>query len=267
MAAFVIAQHEILKLFGTRRGWVSIVAFLLVWAVILMFVVQPAVRFLANPDTGGLIGMLFDNDRTQFINHWSTREVSLYWFVSLYVLPFFAVLIAADQIAGDRTRGTLRYLLLRANRFTLYFARFLGQLFIMLLLVISTFLATALLTAYHAPERAQLMLTDTAPIVFNVWLVLMPYVALMALLSVLARSARQAIIYSVIAWITVSLLLWYIQRNTGDMPWLDWIMPGAQVRALLRLDGWDTLQLAAVPLAHTAVLLLVGACVMWRRDL
>ena len=130
MQAIAIAQHEVLKLFGTRRGWVSVAAFLLVWGVILGLVIEPATRFLSNEETGGIIGALFGERVSRLTNNWATLEVSLYWLVALYVLPVFAVLIAADQMASDRTRGTLRYLLLRCGRFTLFFSRFVGQLFI-----------------------------------------------------------------------------------------------------------------------------------------
>ena len=270
MQAIAIAQHEVLKLFGTRRGWVSVAAFLLVWGVILGLVIEPATRFLSNEETGGIIGALFGERVSRLTNNWATLEVSLYWMVALYVLPVFAVLIAADQMASDRTRGTLRYLLLRCGRFTLFFSRFVGQLFIMALMVGITYFASVAMTALHSGERAMEMMGDVLPITFNLWLVLMPYVAMMSLLSVLARSARQAIIFSVIAWIAMWILIQVVQNKFGAASWvgvLDWVMPGAQIQGLVRLSDWNTLQLAPIPIAHTIVLLMLGAFFMWRRDL
>jgi len=267
MQAIAIAQHEILKLFGTRRGWLTLAAFFLVWAVIMLYIIQPAARYLSDPDTGGLIGMIFGESGDRLINNWATLEVSLYWLVSLYVLPSFAILVSADQMASDRTRGTLRYLLLRTSRFTLFFSRFIGQMVIMAMLIAVTFLASVAITGVHSLDRAAAMLSDAVPVVVNLWIVLMPYVALMSLLSVLARSSRQAIIYSVIAWIVLWLGLRYFQNRFESASWLDWVMPGAQIRGLLRLSDWETLQLAPVPIAHTVVLLALGAFFMWRRDL
>ncbi len=270
MKAIAIAQHEVLKLFGTRRGWISIAAFLLVWGVILAFIIEPAARFLSKQETGGLIGLLFGENADRLINNWATLEVSIYWLVSLYVLPMFAILIAADQMASDRTRGSLRYLLLRCGRLSLFFSRFAGQMLIMVLLVAVTFLSAMAMTAVHSTDRALQMVPDAWPIIFNLWLVLMPYVALMSLLSVLARSARQAIIYSIIAWIVIWLILRFIQNRFETASWvgvLDWVLPGAQIRGLLRLSDWETLQLAPIPIVHTVVLLLLGAFFMWRRDL
>lgn len=270
MQAVAIAQHEVLKLFGTRRGWVSIAAFVLVWGVILGLIIEPATRFLSNEETGGIIGTIFGDRAERLTNNWATLEVSLYWMVALYVLPVFAVLITADQMASDRTRGTLRYLLLRCGRFTLFFSRFVGQLFIMALLVGITFLASVALTALHSTDHAVQMLGDVLPVTLNLWLVLMPYVAMMSLLSVLARSSRQAIIFSIIGWIVVWILIRVVQNKFGGASWvgiLDWVMPGAQIQGLLRLSDWNTLQLAPIPIAHTVVLLMLGAFFMWRRDL
>lgn len=270
MQAVAIAQHEVLKLFGTRRGWVSIAAFLLIWGVILGLIIEPATRFLSDEQTGGIIGKLFGDRVEQLTNNWASVEVSLYWMVALYVLPGFAVLISADQMASDRTRGTLRYLLLRCGRFSLFFSRFVGQLFIMAMMVAITYIASVGMTALHSGERAMLMMADVLPVTFNLWLVLMPYVAMMSLLSVLARSSRQAITFSVIAWIAMWVLIRVVQNKFGSASWvsfLDWVMPGAQIQGLLRLSDWDTLQLAPIPIAHTVVLLLLGAFFMWRRDL
>jgi len=270
MQAVAIAQHEVLKLFGTRRGWVSVAAFLLVWGVILGFIIEPATRFLSNEETGGILGTLFGGQAERLTNNWSTLEVSLYWMVALYVLPVFAVIISADQMASDRTRGTLRYLLLRCGRFSLFFSRFIGQLFIMALMVVITYFASVGMTAIHSVERATQMLADVLPVTFNLWLVLMPYVAMMSLLSVLARSSRQAITFSIIAWIVMWVLIRIARNEFGSAGWvnfLDWVMPGAQIQELLRLSDWDTLQLAPIPIAHTAVLLMLGAFFMWRRDL
>jgi len=267
MSILSIAQHEILKLVGTRRGWISIATLILVWVVVLLYFIQPAARFFSQADTGGLLALVFGDHIERLRDNWASIEVSIYWFFGLYVLPFFAVLFSADQIASDRTRGTLRYLLLRTGRMNLYFSRFLGQLFIMVLLVMVTFLTAVAMTAIEDNTRATAMLNDIVPVTVNVWLVLMPYVALMAVLSVLARSARQAIIYSVLIWIATALLLRFARKQFGDLAILDWIMPGAQVRALLSLDGWEALSLAPVPIAQTFVLLALGAFFMWKRDL
>jgi Cu-processing system permease protein len=270
MAAWIIAQHEVLKLFGTRRGWLSLLAFALVWGILFAFVIEPAARLLSNQETTGLIGLLLGDQAGRVINNWRTLEVSLYWLVALYTMPFFAILMSADQIASDRSRGTLRYLTLRCSRLTLYFSRFIGQLVIMALLVAVTYVGSIAMSALHDVERAQQMLPDAPAVMINVWLVLMPYVALMSLLSVLARSSRQATVFSVVLWIGVWLAIRFVQNRFDSATWLsyaDWIMPGAQIRGLLSLSDWETLQLAPIPLAHTVVLLLIGAVFMWKRDL
>ena len=67
-------------------------------------------------------------------------------------------------------------------------------------------------------------------------------------------------------WIIIQV----VQNKFGAASWvgvLDWVMPGAQIQGLVRLSDWNTLQLAPIPIAHTIVLLMLGAFFMWRRDL
>lgn len=264
-----IAWFELIKLLGTRRGWLSIAAFALVWALVLMYAIQPAARMLSDTHPGGLgglIGSLLERAGWR-VDRWPAIEMALYWTVSLYLLPLFAVVIAADQTASDKVRGTLRYLLLRCGRLTLFFGRFAGQMLIQLLLVTLTLASVCALIAWYSPERLDDALHSVPVIVVNLLLVLMPYVALMAAVSVLAKSPRQATLFAMIAWMVTSLLIGFVQSRIGPVAWLDWVLPGSQIGALVRLAGWETLNLAIIPVMHTAALLLFGAYAMWRADL
>lgn len=266
MSILAICQFEWSRLFLTKRGWLSIAAFLLVWALVLVTIIAPAARMVSS-ELSGLAAIVLDAMGLQHLSKWPSVEIALYWVISLYLLPLFSIAIAADQTASDKTRGTLRYLALRATRSQIYFGRFLGQFTIQILLVAVTLLSVLALVAYYSPDKLAGALTS-APVVFvNLLLVLLPYVAMMALLSILARSARQATLLAIVAWTVISIAIAFAQSRYGPIPALDWILPGSQIGNLLRLDGWDTLNLAPVPLLHTAVLLLAGWFVMRRVDL
>lgn len=267
MAVVSIALNEWARLFLSKRGWLAIVAFTLIWAIFLMYVIAPAAQFIANRDVGLLLGSLLDRFGASSLSHWQSTEIALYWVFALYLLPFFTMVSAADQIASDKARGTLRFLVLRTSRSALFFGRFIGQYLIQLFIIVVTVVSVLALIAYHSAENLNAALPEVPVVVLNLALVLMPYVALMALVSVIAQSAKQATLYAIIGWIVLWFLLGYVQSKFGPFPILDWVLPGSQLSSLVRLGGWDTLDLAPIPLLHTVVLLSLGWFAINRSDL
>lgn len=266
MPILSICQFEWSRLFLTRRGWLSIAAFVLVWTLILVTIIAPAASVVTS-ELSGLAAIALEAVGLQNLSRWASVEMALYWVIALYLLPLFSIAISADQIASDKTRGTLRFLALRTTRSQIFFGRFFGQFSIQILLVAVTLFSVLLLVGYYSTEKLNGAL-QSMPVVFvNLLLVLMPYVALMALLSVMARSARQATLFAIVAWTVISIAISVIQSRYGPLPILDWVLPGSQIGNLLRLDGWDTLSLAPVPLLHTAILLFAGWLAMRRIDL
>ena len=98
-------------------------------------------------------------------------------------------------------------------------------------------------------------------------IVLLPYVALMALVSVLAKSARQATLYAIILWIVVWFVSRLLMQQLPGLDFLNWVMPSSQLPVLLRTVGWDALQFAPIPILQAVVLLFAGWMLMQRRDL
>lgn len=267
MSVFNIAVNEWARLFLSKRGWLAIFAFVLIWTIFLTYVIAPAARYIASPDIGFVLESLLDRFGANTLSNWLSTEIALYWVFALYLLPFFTMISAADQIASDKARGTIRFLVLRTSRTQLFFGRFLGQYLIQLFIILVTLVSVLGLIAYNSPDNVNPALTDSPVVVVNLALVLMPYVALMALVSVLAHSARQATLYAIIGWIVLWFLLGYIQGKFGPFPILDWVLPGSQLSSLVRLGSWDTLNLAPIPLLHTVVLLGLGWWAIQRSDL
>jgi ABC-type transport system involved in multi-copper enzyme maturation permease subunit len=267
MRIIVLAQDEILRLLSTRRGIVSLSGFLFVWIAVLNYVILPAAAFFVGAGNSGLTQVLLPRLGLEAWQQWPAPELAVYWVISLYLLPFFALLASADQTASDRSRGTLRYLVLRCSRLEIFLGRFLGQWFIMSVVVALTLGSVLLVISMNTPELLEESLLRSPVILINLVLVVMPYLALMAWVSVMASSARQATLYATIIWIAVSLLVGYLQGRFGPLAVLDWALPGSQISQLVRLSDWQTLSYAAIPLLHTLVFLVIGAIVMRQRDL
>jgi ABC-type transport system involved in multi-copper enzyme maturation permease subunit len=264
MKFILIAQQELEKLFATRRGWVSLLGFCLIW----IFAVLALIRLISNKvretQTEAIIGSALEQFDMKALGEWPAPELGLYWAIALYLLPLFALIISSDQIASDKTRRSLRYLTLRVNREQIFFGRFIGQLVIQFLLVIGTLVSVLALVAWTESKDLQACIEQAPMLIVNLSMVLLPYVALMALASVIAKSAWQATILAIIGWILVSIIVTTIQLYMGPFDWLNWLVPGSQISSLLSLRGWDTLQLAHIPIAHTVVLLVLGWWAMRR---
>ena len=262
-----IAYFELTRLFFTRRGWLAILACALVWGLLLYYAVYRAARLLAADQQTGLLSLLLSEIGWQDLARWSVPELAIYWFFGLSLLPFFCIVLTADQTASDRARGTLRYLHLRATRWQIYFGRFFGQMLVQLLFILVTLLSTLGVVMWRDPSLLQSWLELSPAIVVNLLIVVLPYTALMAMVSILAKSARQATTFAVILWIIAMLLIGYLGRQFPELSMLSQVLPGSQISQLMRVIGWDALALAWLPLLQTLVLLAVGAVVVRRIDL
>ncbi len=262
-----IARDEVICLPSTRRGLLSLAAFALIWLAIMLYALIPAANLVQSGQSSGLAELILKPLGLGLVSQWPAPSLALYWILGLYLFPFFTVMTAADQTASDRSRGTLRFFALRCSRLEIYLGRFLGQFIVQCVLIVTT-LATVLgLIAFHSSDFLVSSLERSPVIVVNLALLLLPYTALMAWVSALAKSARQATLFAIMAWIVVSILIWYVQSKFGTMAILDWVLPGSQVSHLRKLFDWQTLNYAFIPLVHTVVLLGIGAFTMHRRDL
>ena len=262
----LIAWYELYRLFLTKRGLLSLLSFGLVWFLILRYAIYGAAQFFQVDNVGGMIASLFESGIINNLMSWQVPELAMFWVVMLYLLPIFCVMLTADQTASDRARGTLRVLHLRASRDGIFFGRFIGQMLILLFLTVIALATTLALVMMRDSSQLLPALRLSAIVLVNLMLVLLPYTALMAWVSSMARSARQATTYAVIIWIVCSIVTGWLSRQFPELWILDMVLPGSQVTSLLYLSGWNTLSLALIPIVQTVILLFCGRMIMQRSD-
>lgn len=263
----LIALLELRRVFVTRRGLMMLLAFALVWALLFRYVVFSAADWLGENGGGKLLGAMFNSRLIDALLSWKIAEFPVYWVLALYLFPLATITLAADQTASDRARGTLRLLSLHASRDSIYFGRFAGQLIIQLVLIAATVACTIGLALWRDPAQLAMALQIAGTVLVNLLVVVAPYIAAMAVVSICAGSARQATIWAVILWIVLSLLITWVTHRFPDFVGLRWILPGAQIPSMLGTTSADALGLAPVALLQTAALLLVGRTIMSRIDL
>lgn len=260
-----IAALELRRAFTTRRGITVIVAFVLIWVLLLRYAVFGAAQWLVGG--GSIIGSMFNSSTLRALLDWQVAEFAVFWVIGLYLFPLFCLVLSADQTSTDRARGTLRLLTLHTTRGSIFFGRFLGLLAVQLSLLLLVVIATLVLVLLRDQTLADIAIETAAMVFLNVALLLAAYTAAMALISVFANSARQATTWAIILWITIGLFILWSSRYLPQIDSLRWILPGAHIKYLLQQNSWQSLQIAYVPLLQTLGMLIVGYISMKVRDL
>jgi ABC-2 type transport system permease protein len=264
---WIIASYELTRLFNTKRGLMALVAFALVWYFILRYPIYYASSIISQPQLEDTLNQVFGMVGVKSLLAWPVPELAVYWVTSLILYPVFALLITSDQISSDKTRGTLRFIVLRTTRFELFVGRYLGQLFILTILILATLLATSLMALYRDPAISYSFAHHFGFIVFHMIFVLAPVVAVTALTSVICQSARSATFLAIIgigfSIIFVAVVSYYVPQ----LSLLSDALLGAQVMGLATSSRMSSMPYLILPISQTLVILFISLLLFNRRAL
>ena len=266
-SVLLICQFELKRLFSTKKGWLYLITFAVVWYFILIYPIRFAAEVLSRSQNGAQGANFFDFIGFGSLLNWQIPKFGVFWRFALVMFPALSVMIAADQSCSDRERGTLRFIVLRSSRDSIFFGRFSGAMVIQALLILAALLTTLALVVYRDGNLLSLALNSALAIAVSLSLALLPFTAMMAALSATVKSARQATVWAILIW---SFLAGIISGLSNYLPGLDImkiLIPGYQMAELSQLSEWKTLQLAYIPLLQTAVLLIIGRWIMSRQAL
>ncbi|WOT06579.1 ABC transporter permease [Shewanella youngdeokensis] len=263
----LLAQFEIKKILFNSRGLISLAAFSLVWLLLLLYPIRGASEFLLSPQNKDIFEALFGPEAVSELFKWSVAELAVYWTAALYLFPLFSIFIAADQFSSDKSRGSFRFLTLRTSRDSIFFGRFIGYMAIQTMLVTLTVVATIVLATSRESALLMPAIGSAALVIINLFIVLLPYTALMAILSLYANSARQATIYAILIWAAMSITIGIINNYLPIISELKWILPGSQISLMINTQGLGSFVYAPVAIAQTLVLLVLGRIYMKRSAL
>ncbi|MED5513822.1 MAG: ABC transporter permease subunit [Pseudomonadota bacterium] len=261
-----IAQFELVRLFLTKRGLLAVAAFAICWLLILRYPIAQSVTLISSPDFADFARQAFGAIGISKLLDWPESELAVYWLVALFSFPSFCLFLCSDQTVGDRQRGTLRFLSLRATRSEIIIGRFLGQLLILAALLFVTLMATVAMLGYREPSLLLSGLSRSFMLLFYLLVAVMPFIALMSFLNTFARSTRLAFVLAILFFaggnIVIGLLTW--QWPAFEV--LNYIFPGYQLDLMAGQRAGVTLALG-LPLLQTAVLLVAGERIFARSSL
>ena len=245
----IIIRFEFSRVFLSARGWMYLFTFGLIWYFILNYLVLGIASLI--PQGVG----------------WPVAELNSYWRVALYLFPGLCLMITANQTCSDRSRGTLRFLVLRTDRDSIFFGRFISQMLIQMLLVVATAVTALIAAVMHDASVMAAALESTVIIVTNLFIVLIPITAMMSLLSLTVNSTRQVTVLAALIWVLSSAVIKGISYYFPFFEVFELMIPGRQLSELSGLPQAETLALAYIPLLQGLVLLLAGRFIMQRASL
>lgn len=264
---FLMCQFELKRLFTTRKGLLYVLTFAVVWYFILLYPIRYASDLLGQQQNSSHGGSFFEFIGFGSLMNWHIPEFGVYWRVALIIFPMLSVVIAADQTCSDRARGTLRFLALRVTRHGIFFGRFVGVMVIQTALILTTLATTLILTIFRDSTLLAEAFNNSLAITVNLILVLLPFTAMMAALSISVSSARQSTTWAVLIWTCAAGIVSLISSYVPALSVLTFLIPGYQMAALAQLSEWQPLQLAYIPFFQGLILLSIGYWIMSRKSL
>ena len=262
-----IAIYDTQKVLLQKRGIISLVCFTLVWLLILAYPIKSAVEIMSMQGFREFIYSFAQASHAGELLNWQAPELAVYWFFALYLFPMFSLIITADQFSSDKQRGTLRFFLLRTNRSSLYFGRFLAQMIIQGILILISLIATIGLIMYNQASTLGESVITASIVWLALFINLLPYTALMSLLSAYANGARQASMLAVFYWVVLTIVVGILSFYIPSISFLEYAKPGIQIPQMLNSSGFEVLNQSYMPLLQTLFLLAIGSIYMQRRAL
>jgi ABC-type transport system involved in multi-copper enzyme maturation permease subunit len=263
----LICQFELKRLFSTRKGLLYLITFSVVWCFILFYPIRIASDLLTLKQNSSRGGIFFEFIGLGSLMNWKIPEFGVYWRFALFLFPMLCIIITSDQTSSDRERGTLRFLTLRISRNELFFGRFAGAMLIQIFLILATLLTTVGLAIYRDSTLFYDAFYSSMTIAVNLVLVLLPFTAMMAALSVSVKSVRTSTTWAVLILVFLAGIIAILSSYIPSIVYLKFLIPGYQISELAKLSLWQPLQLAYIPLLQTFVLLTIGYWIMSRQSL
>ncbi len=262
----IICQFELKKLLFTRKGWLYLFTFIVIWYFILFYPIRYAADLIGEGQSSNAVSFFEFFGFSSLLN-WQIPEFGVYWRFALLMFPILSIIIASDQTCSDRERGTLRFLVLRVSRDSLFFGRFIAAMLTQTLLIFVTLLTTLILVIYRDASLLADACNSSLVIIINLIIILLPFTAMMAALSATVDSAKQATVWAMLIWSFLAGIISGVSYYLPSLEILKVLIPGYQMSALSELSEWQTLELSHIPLFQTLVLLAIGRWIMLRQSL
>ncbi len=247
-----IVLLELERTFTYKQGLIYLLAFMAFWMFLLKYAIFSQTLMMMNQVLGA--------------DDFPSKLFANFFKISMYLLPVLSLFIAANQTGSDRERGTLRFMTMYCSRDAIFFARFISQVIIHYILILFSTIS-ALGFGFVLGAFSLDAINHALVAAANLALIILPFIALMAVLSALVKSPRQATFYAGIIWSVASGIISLLSHYFAPASALNILVPGMQFSQLADLNGNAMFTLAYIPVFQCTVLLLLGREIMRRKSL
>jgi len=263
---WILARFELIRLFLTKRGMIALAAFATVWFIILYYLVSSAVMIVSSDVFQNVAKQLFGVLGLTDLLKWPVPELAIYWLIAAFLFPSFALFSASDQTCSDRTRGTLRFISLRATRAEIILGRFLGQFFITAILIAVTIVATVFMATYRDISLFNDGVLQATKLFVDLTIIVLPFIAMMTLLNSFLRSSKMAIVVCTLFFGLGPFIIGLLAYQLPIASQLNYIFPGMQITELL---GQTEMALVnySLPIIQSVLFLIIANIIMKRTSL
>jgi len=266
-AIWHICQFELTRLFLTKRGGILLLAFAIIWLIILRYPVLSAANILNGASFGDNISAFSQSMNLQHLIDWNYGELAIYWLFAVFAFPITAVLMSSDQLASDANRGTLRFILLRCSRNQLLLGRFLGQLLILASLITMTLLAAFMMGFYRDSSLVMSAMDELFFVGLNLFIIGMPYIAVTSLLNIVLKSSKLSIVMIIIVVPIFHSIVSYLSTIIAPLEILLLALPGIGLFDAAQMPAFEISQTTIVPVLQTIGYLAAAQFLLTRRAL
>lgn len=261
-----IAKFELTRLLLTKSGLLTLLAFATIWFIILYYPVNSAMELIYSPTFKDIAKQIFGVLGLEELLAWTVPEMAIYWLIAIYSFPLFAITLASDQTCADRERGTLRFISLRSTRGEIVYGRFLGQVMILAILIALTLVATLAMASWRDSSLFVAGLYKSVELFIDLFVVVLPFIALMAFFNSFTDSSKKAIIFSVLFFAFTPLLFASLQHFLGFGEMLNLIRPGYRLGDILNPQSAQ-LSIYAIPILQMLGFIIAAHLIMKRSAL
>jgi ABC-type transport system involved in multi-copper enzyme maturation permease subunit len=263
---WAITLFELTRLFGSKRGLIVLSTFSLIWFLVLYYIIGSATDFIYTNTFKNLTYQIFGELDLLTLLEWQLPELTIYWLISAYILPFFTLIFTCDQTCSDRERGTLRFILLRSSRAELLYGRFLGQLLIISILVSITLIASLVFASFAHQEISFNSMSLALIILLKLIVITLPFIASMSLINVFVSSAKMSLVVYALLYIGIVILINLFSGLVFDVSFLLYIIPGEQIKSVVGFED-NVLNTYGIPIIQSLAYLLLAQFAFKRSSL
>ena len=230
----VLVAYDLRLAIGSRRGLVFVGFFAMVWGWFLWKLSGGIAEQLHDDKINALISM-FMGRISRLIGE-RPATLSAYFVITLTLVPWFAMVSACNQTAGDLATKHLRFLMPRVGRVNIYFARLLGAAIVVggAQLLGAVAVTGVQLSLRVAPPAQVLAFGAQIALVLTVYS--LAYVAMMAFVSVVTASSRLSLMAGLGGYVLVLILAALLAHLWSPLARLGYLLPSELVNELMQPD-------------------------------